>query len=68
MSYKKRNPYCQITSLNPEVTGSCHLVTINYPDGRKTNFIVDCGMFQEKEYNELNHKKFPFNEEKLILH
>ena len=65
MSYKKRSPYCQITSLNPEVTGSCHLVTINYPDGRKTNFIVDCGMFQEKEYNELNHKKFPFNEEKI---
>lgn len=57
--------YCHMTSLNPEVTGSLHPVTVNYPDGRQTNFIVDCGLYQEKAYNELNRKKFPFNAEKI---
>ena len=61
----KERFYCHITSLNPEVTGSLHPVTVNYPDGRSTNFIVDCGMYQESAYNELNHKSFPFNEEKI---
>lgn len=57
--------YCHMTSLNPEVTGSLHPVTISYPDGRQTNFLVDCGLYQEKAYNELNRKKFPFNPEKI---
>ena len=61
----KERFYCHLTSLNPEVTGSLHPVTVNYPDGRQTNFIVDCGLYQEKAYNELNHKKFPFNAEKI---
>lgn len=61
----KERFYCQITSLNPEVTGSCHLVTVNYPDGRKSNFTVDCGLFQERAYNELNNKQFPFKGEKI---
>ena len=61
----KERFYCHITSLNPEVTGSLHPVTVNYPDGRQTNFIVDCGLYQEKAYNELNRKKFPFNAEKI---
>ena len=59
----KERFYCQITSLNPEVTGSCHLVTVNYPDGRKSNFTVDCGLFQERAYNELNNRQFPFKGE-----
>lgn len=63
----KQRFYSQITSLNHEVTGSCHLVTVNYPDGRKTNFIVDCGLYQERDYKELNHKRFPFNEEKIDI-
>ena len=61
----KERFYCHMTSLNPEVTGSLHPVTVTYPDGRQTNFIVDCGLYQEKAYNELNHKKFPFKEEKI---
>ena len=40
--------YIHMTSLNPEVTGSLHPLTVNYPDGRQTNFIVDCGLYQEK--------------------
>lgn len=61
----KERLFCHMTSLNPEVTGSLHLVTVNYPDGRQTNFIVDCGLYQEKAYNELNRKKFPFNADKI---
>ena len=61
----KERFYCHMTSLNPEVTGSLHPVTVNYPDGRSTNFIVDCGMYQEKAYNELNHKQFPFKAENI---
>ena len=61
----KERFYCHMTSLNPEVTGSLHPVTVNYPDGRKTNFIVDCGLYQEKAYNELNRKKFPFNADNI---
>lgn len=57
--------FCYMTSLNPEVTGSLHPVTVQYPDGRTTNFIVDSGLYQEKAYNALNHKKFPFKEENV---
>lgn len=68
----KRSTYCYITSLNPEVTGSLHPVTVNYPDGRAVNFIVDCGLYQEKPYNVMNYMKFPFDAEKfdfaLITH
>lgn len=61
----KQRLHCHITSLNPEVTGSLHPVTVNYPDGRSTNFIVDCGLYQEKPYNVLNHTNFPFKEENI---
>lgn len=61
----KEHFYCHMTSLNPEVTGSLHPVTVNYPDGRQTHFIVDCGLYQERAYNVLNHKKFPFKEEHI---
>ena len=44
----KEHFYCHMTSLNTEVTGSLHPVTVNYPDGRQTNFNVDCGLYQEK--------------------
>lgn len=61
----KQRTYCYITSLNPEVTGSLHPVTVNYPDGRTTNFIVDCGLYQERPYNVLNRINFPFKEENI---
>lgn len=48
--------YCDIMALNPEVTGSCILVIIKYPNGTETKFLVDCGLFQESQYEELNEK------------
>ncbi len=43
----KERFYVDIMALQPEVTGSCNLVIVNYPNGEKTRFIVDCGLFQE---------------------
>ena len=53
------NFYCDIQALHPEVTGSCMLCVVRLPNGEKIRFLVDCGLFQEKEYEELN-KSLPF--------
>ena len=61
----KEKLYVHITALHPEVTGSCLLVVVHLPNGRKIKFIVDCGLFQEKLYNELNKLDFPFASEDI---
>lgn len=48
--------YVDIMSFHPEVTGSCNLIIVKYPDGETTKFIVDCGLFQEKEHYQENEK------------
>lgn len=48
--------YADIMSFHPEVTGSCNLVVVKYPDGETTKFMVDCGLFQEKEHYDNNNK------------
>ena len=58
MSFSYR-PYVDIMALHDGVTGSCILPTVKFPDGRKVQFMVDFGMFQEKEYEDLN-KELPF--------
>lgn len=65
MSSLKSRFYYTITALHPEVTGSCILVTIHYPDNKVTYFIVDCGMFQESEYTQLNNQQLPFSSSKI---
>ena len=52
--------YADIMALQPEVTGSCNLIIVKYPNGTSTKFIVDCGLFQEREYQEYN-LAFPFD-------
>lgn len=61
----KEGFYYNITALHPEVTGSCLLVDVHYPNGRQTKFLVDCGLFQEEAYNQLNAMKFPFKSENI---
>ncbi len=51
--------YVDVMASHPEVTGSCLLVIVKYPDGGTNRFIVDCGLFQEKEYSDYNNG-FPF--------
>ena len=63
----RKSFYADVTALHPEVTGSCLTMRVQFPNGRKTNFIVDCGLFQEKEkgYNSLNKEDFPFRSENI---
>ncbi len=49
-----------VTSYSEEVTGSNTHVNILFPNGRTEAFVVDCGLFQEKEYVKHNYEKFKF--------
>lgn len=60
----KERFYADIMAMHPEVTGSCNLVIVKLPDGETIRFVVDCGLFQEKEYEELN-ETLPFNAESV---
>ena len=52
--------HVDIMNVNPEVTGSLHLLVATFPDDEKVMFAVDCGMFQTEEDNGKN-ASFPFN-------
>ena len=56
--------YADIMATNSEVTGSCNLVIVRLPNDEKIRFVVDCGLYQEKEYNEKNHE-LPFDSEHI---
>ena len=56
--------YADIMAMNEEVTGSCNLVVVKFPNGETTRFVVDCGLFQEREYEELN-QVLPFYPEHI---
>ena len=56
----KKGFYCNIEAIHNEVTGSCIRVTVHYPDGKVTTFLVDCGVFQEQKYKYFN-SQFPFD-------
>lgn len=56
--------YCDIMAIHPEVTGSCMLVIVKLPTRETIRFVVDCGLFLEKEYEELNDN-LPFNPESI---
>ena len=46
--------YVDITAMHNEVTGSCILAITKLPNEQTIRFVVDCGLFQEREYEELN--------------
>lgn len=46
--------YVDIMAASSEVTGSCNLFTVTFPDKRREKFLVDCGLFQEVDYDEWN--------------
>ena len=55
----KNDRFCvDVMAFHKEVTGSCILCVLKLPDGRSKRFIVDCGLYQEKEYTELNSELF----------
>lgn len=63
MSQKERF-YADIMAMNSEVTGSCNLVIVKFPNSETLRFVVDCGLFQEEEYSYLNHE-LPFHAENV---
>lgn len=56
--------YVDIMAMHDEVTGSCSLVIVKLPNGETLRFVVDCGLFQEKEYDELN-SVLPFHSQNV---
>lgn len=60
----KNRFYVDVMAMHQEVTGSCNLIIAKFPDGESIRFVVDCGLFQERQYDELNDT-LPFNPENL---
>ena len=60
MISKERRFYVDIMAVHPEVTGSCNLVIVKQPDNSTVKFVVDCGLFQERQYSK-NNEVLPFN-------
>lgn len=52
--------YVDIMALHSEVTGSCILIIVKFPNGCTKRILVDCGLFQECTYSELN-RLLPFD-------
>lgn len=47
-------------ALHSEVTGSCNFNVAKFGTEGSLRYIVDCGLFQEREHDDLN-KNFPFD-------
>ena len=56
--------YIDIMNLNREVTGSSIPLTIHYPNKTSKHILIDCGLFQEEEYEKLNNF-LPFSPNKI---
>lgn len=61
---KKCRFYVDIMAMHEEVTGSCNLAIVKFPNGETLRFVTDCGLFQERKYDELNNA-LPFDPEKV---
>ena len=56
--------YADLMAFNSEVTGSCTLCSVRFPDDVHVRFLVDCGMFQEKA-NESMNRSLEFNPDSI---
>lgn len=50
----KNNFYFTLQAFHEEVTGSCIICTIHFPNNIERNILVDFGIYQEKQYEEKN--------------
>mgnify|MGYP002528748869 FL=1 len=51
----KNSPlHVDIMAMNEEVTGSGNYASVKFPNGETVRFIVDFGLYQEREYDKLN--------------
>lgn len=64
----KTKMYLDVMACHPEVTGSCFLCVLKLPNRESIKFVIDCGLFQEKEYDSLNYElPFECNEIAFVL-
>ena len=52
--------YLDIMACHPEVTGIWFSTVLKLPNRETVKFVIDCGLFQEKEYDSLNNE-LPFD-------
>lgn len=52
--------YADVMALHEEVTGSCMLLNIKFPDRSAKKILIDCGLFQEADYSKYN-QTLPFD-------
>ena len=62
----KTKMYLDVMACHPEVTGSCFLCVLKLPNRESIKFVIDCGIFQEKEYDSLNYE-LPFECDELAF-
>lgn len=62
---KSEKFYVDVYSRHRGVTGSCHLNSVHWPDGRNVRFLVDAGAAQGKDNVGFYNCFFPFNAGKL---
>lgn len=60
----QKRPCADIMSTSSAVTGSCNWVVVKLPNDSTIRFIVDCGLFLEKECENYN-ENFPFDPRKV---
>lgn len=60
----QKRPCADIMSISSAVTGSCNWVVAKLPNDSTIRFIVDCGLFLEKECENYN-ENFPFDPRKV---
>lgn len=49
-----------VTSYQEEITGNNTICRIVWPNGRRVNFALDCGLFQESSWNSYNDMILPY--------
>lgn len=62
----QKRPCADIMSTSSAVTGSCNWVVVKLPNDSTIRFIVDCGLFLEKNVK-ITTKIFHSTREKWIL-
>ena len=63
---KKERFYSDIMAMHPAVTGSSILLVTKFPNAENLRIVVDCGMFQERIYDDYN-EALPFNPEAVDI-
>lgn len=58
----KERFFVDIMALNSGVTGSGYPIVVNYPNGYKTQFLLECGLFEGKDNPEDERAPFNLNE------